>query len=148
LYGVLVLGGTVEKLPDWARALLLEEPVGHLGLTDTAGYPRVLPVTYTIREGAAWTAVDNKPKRAGRELARIRWGRERPHASLTVDHYDDDWSALRWVQLIGQIAVVEGPPAGEVLEALLARYPQYRRDGPPGPVMRLTVARALCWRAQ
>jgi PPOX class probable F420-dependent enzyme len=121
--------------------------VGHLGVIDTDGRPRVLPVTYAIHEAAVWTAIDNKPKRPGREPARLRWLREDPHAALTVDHYHDNWSELQWVQLIGDIAILDGPPAGEVLRALAQRYPQYHTDPPPGPVLRLTVIRAVWWRA-
>lgn len=139
--------GTLEELPEWARGLLGEERVGHLGIIDGTGHPRVLPVTYTICDEAVWTAVDNKPKRRDQVLARVRWLRERPHAALTVDHYSDEWSELRWVQLIGEMAVLDGPPIGRVLEALIRRYPQYRSDPPPGPLLRLAVARAVCWRA-
>ena len=104
-------------------------------------------MTYAIQDAAAWTAVDNKPKRPGRELARVRWLRERPTAALTVDRYDDDWSRLRWVQLIGTVTVLDGPPQGPVLDALIQRYPQYRGDPPPGPLLRLVTTRAVCWRA-
>ena len=83
-------------------------------MIDMNGRPRVLPVTYAIHEAAVWMAIDNKPKRPGRKPARVRWLRERPHAALTVDRYEDDWSALRWVQFIGEIAVLDGPPAGQV----------------------------------
>ncbi len=116
-------------------------------MIDTDGRPRVLPVTYAIHEAAVWTAIDNKPKRPGREPARLRWLREHPHAALTVDHYHDNWSELQWVQLIGEMAILDGPPAGEVLHALAQRYPQYQTDPPPGPVLRLTVIRAVWWRA-
>jgi PPOX class probable F420-dependent enzyme len=139
--------GTLDQLPEWARDLLAEERVGHLGLIDAVGSPRVLPVTYAIFDGAALTAVDNKPKRPGRELARVRWLRERPQAALTVDHYNDDWSELRWVQLLGETAVLEGRPPGPALDALLRRYPQYQSDPPPGPLLRLRIARAVWWRA-
>ena len=138
---------TLESLPRWAHSLLEEERVGHLGVIDSASRPRVLPVTYAIQGAAAWTAVDNKPKRPGRELARVRWLRERPTAALTVDRYDDDWSRLRWVQLIGTVTVLDGPPQGQVLDALIQRYPQYRSDPPPGPLLRLVTTRAVCWRA-
>jgi PPOX class probable F420-dependent enzyme len=138
---------TLEQLPEWARRLLDEQRVGHLGLIDDSGRPRVLPVSYAIHHGAAWTAVDNKPKQSGGELARVRWLRRRPTAALTVDHYDDDWSRLRWVQLIGEVVIHDGPPAGQVLAALTNRYAQYRRDPPPGPLLQLVAARAVCWRA-
>jgi PPOX class probable F420-dependent enzyme len=116
-------------------------------MLDVQGGPRVLPVTYALHDAAVWTAIDNKPKRRGREPARVRWLREHPQAALTVDRYQDDWSELRWVQFIGEIAVLDGPPTAEVLGALAHRYPQYRADPPPGPVLRLTIARAVWWRA-
>jgi PPOX class probable F420-dependent enzyme len=78
--------------------LLARSRVGRLGLVDDDGAPRVLPVTYAIDGETLVTAVDQKPKRRrGDELARVRWLRARPTAALTVDHYDDDWSALAWV---------------------------------------------------
>jgi PPOX class probable F420-dependent enzyme len=128
--------------------VLDDQRVGHLGLLDSQGQPRVLPVTYAICEGAAWTIVDNKPKRPGTEPARIRWLRERPPAALTVDRYEDDWSGLAWVQLIGEVAILD--PAGHdaATTALTRRYRQYETDPPPGPLLRLTVGRAVCWRAK
>jgi PPOX class probable F420-dependent enzyme len=116
-------------------------------MIDMKGQPRVLPVTYAIHDAAVWTVIDNKPKRPGREPARVRWLREHPQAALTVDRYEDDWSELRWVQLVGAIAVLDGPPVGELLSALAHRYPQYLTDPPPGPVLRLTIERAVWWRA-
>ena len=122
----------LEALPGWARSLLDDERVGHLGLLDSDGRPRVLPVTYAIHEHAAWTAIDNKPKQPGREPARLRWLRARPSAALTVDRYDEDWSQLCWVQLLGTVTILPGPPTGAAAEALSRRYPQYRQDPPPG----------------
>jgi PPOX class probable F420-dependent enzyme len=127
--------------------VLDEERVGHLGLLDSQRRPRVLPVTYAICEGAAWTIVDNKPKRAGTEPARIRWLREHPQAALTIDHYEDEWSALAWVQLIGDVAILEPSDHEAAVDSLSRRYPQYEADRPPGPLLRLTVGRAVCWRA-
>lgn len=139
--------GNLDQLPGWANALLEDEPVGHLGLTDPTGHPRVLPVTYAICEGAAWTVIDNKPKRPGRVPARVGWLRERPGATITVDHYDADWSKLRWVQLIGEMAVIEGQATGPGMSALMRRYPQYVTDPPAGPLLRLDIGRAIWWSA-
>ena len=75
------------------------------------------------------------------------FGDSRIAPPFTVDRYADDWSELRWVQLLGEITVIDGPPFGEVLGALADRYPQYRADPPPGPVLRLAIARAVWWRA-
>jgi PPOX class probable F420-dependent enzyme len=120
--------------------------VGHLGFVDEAGRPRVLPVTYAVAEGAVWSAIDDKPKRTA-EPARVRYLRRRPEASLCVDLYDDDWSRLAWVQLGGRVEVVGLAEGTAGLAALVSKYAPYRERRPPGPLLRLEVERAICWRA-
>jgi PPOX class probable F420-dependent enzyme len=114
-------------------------------MLDDDDRPRVLPVTYALAGGALYSAVDDKPKRAG-EPARVRYLRRRPEAALTVDHYDDDWTALAWVQVLGRVEVVEAV-GGEGMSALADKYEPYRQNTPPGPLLRLSPERALCWRA-
>jgi PPOX class probable F420-dependent enzyme len=140
---------TLGELPRWAAELLESAPVARLGLLDAEGCPRVLPVTFALAEGAAWSAVDDKPKRVpGGELARVRWLRERPDAALTVDRYEDDWRRLAWVQLLGRVTVVDEPATEPgALAALVAKYEEYRRRPPAGPLLRLDVRRTLSWRA-
>jgi PPOX class probable F420-dependent enzyme len=119
-----------------------------LGLLDDRGTPRVLPVTFAIVEGAAWSAVDEKPKRRpASELARVRWLRARPDSSLVVDHYDDDWRRLAWVQLVGTTSVLDVPGNEHVIEALAERYAPYRECPPRGPLLCLDPLRLVCWRA-
>ncbi len=138
----------VEELPRWAVELLDAARVGHLGLIDDHGRPRVLPVTFALVAGEAWSAVDDKPKRRpGERLARVRWLRARPAATLTVDRYEDDWSALAWVQLVGTVAVLDRDDHGDALAALADRYPQYRKRPPRGPLLRLTPEHVVCWSA-
>jgi PPOX class probable F420-dependent enzyme len=132
-------------LPDWAHELASTARVGRLGLLDERERPRVLPITFVLVGDSVWSAVDRKPKRvAAGDLARVRWLRTRPWATLLIDRYSDDWDQLAWLQLIGQVTVVDGaqPP-----EELIDRYPQYRRDPPTGPLLRLDVMRAVHWRA-
>ena len=136
------------QLPRWAASLLAAAPVAHLGLLDDDDAPRVLPVTFALHEGAAWSAVDAKPKRRpGAELARVRFLRRRPRAALTVNRYDDDWSKLAWVQLLGRMDVIEASQAQEALDALVDKYPNYADRQPDGPLLRLAPERALHWRA-
>jgi len=140
---------SLEELPGWARELLKSEPLGHLGLIDDDGQPRVLPVTFALVDGEIWSAVDDKPKRVpGEELARIRWLRARPECALIVDHYSEDWSTLAWVQLLGETTIVEVAGHEQVLEALSARYRPYRERPPRGPLLRLAPDRFVCWRSQ
>lgn len=138
----------LDELPAWATSLLSNGRVGHLGLLDGEGRPRVLPVTFAVVGDDVWSAVDDKPKRVGGEaLARVRWLRERPAAALTVDHYDDDWERLAWVQVVGEVAVLGVDGQEAILDALAGRYPAYRERAPRGPLLRLRTQRALCWRA-
>jgi PPOX class probable F420-dependent enzyme len=139
---------SVAELPKWALTLLETARVGRLGIVDDEGGPRVLPVTYAVAGGALLTAVDHKRKRvpAGR-LARVRWLRARPRAALTVDHYDEDWSQLSWVQAIGPVAILDAADAPDAIAALADRYPQYRGHSPAGPVLSLRPDRVLWWRA-
>lgn len=120
--------------------------MARLGLLDERDHPRVLPFTYALAEGAVWTAIDRKPKRSA-EPARLRYLRRRPEAAVTVDRYEDDWQELAWVQLLCTAEIMEVQQARAGLEALTAKYEQYRREPPPGPVIRLEPRRALSWRA-
>jgi PPOX class probable F420-dependent enzyme len=139
---------SVAELPGWAARLLEASPVGRLGIVDDDGAPRVLPVVFAVCGPALVSAVDHKPKRRpGEELARVRWLRARPRAALTVDHYDEDWSELAWVQALGRVRVLEAASAPAAIEALTTRYAQYREQPPPGPVIELTPDRLLWWRA-
>ena len=138
----------LEGLPSWAAELLRTAPVARLGLVDQDGAPRVLPVTFALAEGRIWSAVDDKPKRpSGKELARLRYLRRDPRAALTLDRYSDDWGKLAWVQVLGEVAITAQGSAASGLEALTAKYPQYRASPPPGPVLELTPGRCLFWRA-
>jgi PPOX class probable F420-dependent enzyme len=140
--------GTLEKLPSWASELVDSAPVGHLGLLDSDGRPRVMPVTFARVGGSFWSAIDSKPKRAhGEDVARVRWLRASPRAALTIDRYDDDWSRLAWVQVLCAASVVDAEGRADVLDALAARYPQYRDEPPPGPLIELRPERVLWWRA-
>ena len=115
-------------------------------MLDDTDRPRVLPVTFCLVGGhQAWTAIDHKPKRSpDAQLARVRWLRRRPEATLLIDHYSDEWAQLAWVQLIGRIAILTDaePPA-----ELLAKYEPYRHQPPRGPLLRLDIERTSHWRA-
>jgi PPOX class probable F420-dependent enzyme len=120
--------------------------VARLGFVDDAARPRVLPVTFAAADEAIWSAIDDKPKRDP-EPARVRYLRRRPEAALCIDVYDDDWSRLAWVQLLGAVSLLDLDQGATGLAALVAKYAPYRAQAPPGPLLRLDVERALSWRA-
>ena len=137
---------SLDGLPAWARDLLELERVARLAYLDGDDRPRVLPVTFALADDAVWSAIDEKPKRTP-EPARLGYLERRPEAALVVDRYDDDWSRLAWVELLGRIDVVPLEAAPDAVTALAAKYEPYARRTPPGPLLRLTVERTLHWRA-
>lgn len=122
--------------------------VARLATVGTAGRPHLVPVVFALEGDTVITAVDAKPKstRALRRLADIA---ENPAVSLLVDHYEDDWSRLWWVRAQGTARVVDADdPVGRAALALLvARYPTYRDQPPPGPVIAISVDRWTGWSA-
>ena len=101
------------------------------------------PITFARVGDTLVSAIDHKPKRG--VPARHRAAAADPRAALTVDRYDADWTKLAWVQVLGT-ATIE-PIDEEALPALQHRYPAYREQPPPGPLIRLSPTRVLSWRA-
>jgi PPOX class probable F420-dependent enzyme len=130
--------------PDTAAERLAAGRVGHLATVTAAGRPHVVAVTFAIAGGHVFTAVDAKPK-STRSLQRLENVRATGHASLLVDHYEEDWSRLWWVRVDGPAIVLERGQRFELaLDALATKYPQYRDDRPEGPVIAL---RPEAWRS-
>jgi PPOX class probable F420-dependent enzyme len=136
----------LDELPAWGQEMLRSARVGRLGLLDERDRPRVLPVTFAVAGAALYTAIDRKPKSTP-EPARVRYLRRRPQAALTVDRYDDDWTQLAWVQVLGHVEVLPLEEDPAATQALASKYPQYRDEPPPGPLLRLVPERTLQWRA-
>jgi PPOX class probable F420-dependent enzyme len=109
----------------------------------------VVPVCFAFDGEAAYSAVDDKPKRT-RRLRRLQNVAENPHAALVVDVWDEDWSRLRWVILEGAADVIRsGVDFDRAVELLVSKYPQYRTMNlrTDGAVLRLRADRLLAWRA-
>jgi PPOX class probable F420-dependent enzyme len=107
-----------------------------------------VPITFVLVGDTLFTAVDAKPKRS-RVLRRIENARERPDVTVLVDHYEDDWSRLWWVRLRGRARVLDdGGEAVRALEALVAKYEQYRKEAPGLPVLAVDVGNWRGWAAE
>jgi PPOX class probable F420-dependent enzyme len=115
--------------------------------TSSPDGPRIVPVTFAWHAGMVVWAVDEvKPKR-GRGLRRLRDLDADPRVALLIDHYQDDWSGLWWVELRGTASTLEGEEAEAGLDALAARYPAYLLARPPGPVIAIRPDRWTWWSA-
>jgi len=132
-------------MPSWPRATaedhLARARVGRLATVTPDGRPHVVPVCFALTGDRVVTAVDAKPK-ATAALARLDNVRATGRAGLLVDHYEEDWSRLWWVRVDGPAEVIDSSAA---IDALAAKYEQYRVVRPAGPVIAIDPERWRSW---
>ena len=121
--------------------------VARLATIEDDGRAHLVPICFAIEGERLFSAVDQKPKRS-RDLRRLRNLRERPWATVLVDHYEEDWTRLWWARLRGPAEVLDdGDESRRALALLTAKYPQYRREPPGGPVVAIQLAEWRGWSA-
>jgi PPOX class probable F420-dependent enzyme len=132
-------------MPSWPRATaearLASARVGRLATVTALGRPHIVPVCFALHEGRIFTVVDAKPK-ATTALVRLENVRATGRASLLVDHYEEDWSNLWWVRVDGVAEVLHSDRA---IDALAAKYAQYRAERPAGPVIAIEPEQWRSW---
>ena len=136
----------LELSPE-VRAFVESQPVARLATIDPAGTPHVVPICFVLLGGRCYSVVDEKPKRSTR-LQRLRNIEEHQAATLLCDVYSDDWEQLAWAMLRCHAEVLGEGDEGYALalEALRAKYPQYRAMDLDGrPLVALTPVRAGSW---
>ncbi|HEY7175177.1 MAG TPA: TIGR03668 family PPOX class F420-dependent oxidoreductase [Micromonosporaceae bacterium] len=134
----------------WSRARFGDARVARLATADADGRPHLVPIVFAVIGGELVTVVDAKPKARpdGRRLRRLSNIRANPAVSVLVDHYSDDWRRLWWARADGDARIVDDlAAAGAELDALAERYPQYRDEPPPGPLIAIAVRRWSGWAA-
>jgi PPOX class probable F420-dependent enzyme len=127
------------------RRRLTGARVARLATVRPDGRPHVVPCCFVLEDDTVYSAVDGKPKTT-LALQRLTNVAAHPAASLVVDHYEDDWSALWWVRVDGAARIV-GPGAERrrALESLADKYPPYRVEPPPGAVLAVDIGSWAAW---
>lgn len=128
------------------RSRLHTTPVARLATVTPSGSPHVVPCCFVLRGDTIFSAVDAKPK-STLQLTRLGNIRTHPIASLLVDHYDDDWSELWWVRVDGPARILGDADAtrDDALDALAAKYAQYRTARPEGAVIAIEISTWRAW---
>ena len=133
--------------PGDSRERVAAARVARLATVRPDGAPHVVPVTFALTaDGRLVTAVDEKPK-STTALQRLANVEVDPRVSLLVDHYDEDWRQLWWVRLDGIAEILDAAGMAPLVDALAAKYPQYRDAPPPGPVVVVTIGTVRSWSA-
>jgi PPOX class probable F420-dependent enzyme len=126
---------------EQARDRFTRARIARLASADALGRPHVVPIVFAVSGDELITAVDWKPK-SSTTLRRIRNIEENPQVSVLVDHYDEDWGQLWWARADGTASVRENHP---LLDALMAKYPQYQGRPPGGSLIAVQVQRWSGW---
>ena len=110
--------------------------VARLATSGADGVPHLVPIVFALADDTLFTCVDHKPKRT-RALRRLANIAANPRVSILVDHYTDDWTALWWVRVDGAALVVDASTTlgTHGVDALAAKYTQYREHRPAGAVI-------------
>jgi len=136
-------------IPDADRDFLRQARVARLATASLAGEPHVVPVCFVLDSSTVYSAIDSKPKRvAPRMLRRLQNIAHNPRAVLLVDHYEEDWSRLRYMMVSGRTAILEsGPECARALDLLRDKYEQYRTmpDFGRSLVIRLEIEHSASW---
>ncbi|MGI5216381.1 TIGR03668 family PPOX class F420-dependent oxidoreductase [Nocardia sp. CA-290969] len=129
-----------------ARERFAAARVARLATVTPEGNPHIVPIVFAVDGDTIYTAVDAKPKSttALRRLANIT---ANPKVAVLVDFYDENWTQLWWSRADGVARIVTDERAHAGIEQLTARYPVYRDQPPPGPVLALEVTRWSGWSA-
>ena len=136
-------------MDEWVQPALRDARVARLGTVDAHGAVRLVPVCFAVVGDRLVSAVDHKPKRTG-QLRRLDDMRTAGQATVLVDHYDEDWSQLWWIRVRGPADVLDAaddPSARAAVDALVAKYQQYREHRPTGAVWRVALDELRWWRA-
>jgi PPOX class probable F420-dependent enzyme len=128
-----------------ARSRVADAAVGHLATVTAGGRPHIVPCCFALAGERIYTAVDAQPK-STLALRRLDNIAAHPEVTVLVDHYEDDWAELWWVRVDGTARVCgSGAVRAEALEALAAKYRQYRESVPPGSVVAVEITRWRWW---
>jgi PPOX class probable F420-dependent enzyme len=128
-----------------ARLRVVEARIARLGTVTSEGRPHLVPCCFALHRDVAYTAVDAKPKSTF-ALRRVDNILARGAASLLIDHYDEDWSALWWIRLDGVGRLVDSPvETEEARQTLVDKYPQYGQVAIPGPFIAIDIETWRTW---
>ena len=136
------------SLEPWVHDALQQSRVARLATVSADGSVGLVPICFVVVDGWVGSAVDHKPKRSDR-LRRLTDIEAGGAATLLVDNYEEDWSRLWWVRVHGRAVVhrESDDEARAVLEALRAKYVQYREHPPAGAVYRIALDEVQSWRS-
>ncbi len=138
----------MAELASSTRRFINEQRVARLGTVDEQGRPHIVPIVFVYDERIVYTPIDVKPKAVPPEgLRRVRSIQANPDVQVLVDHYEEDWRRLGYVQLRGSAELInQGAEYQRAISLLEEKYEQYQELPLEGrPVIKISIERTVTW---
>ena len=130
------------------RKLFAQVRIAYLATADSKAAPHVIPVCFAYDGPCIYSVIDQKPKRSGAMgLKRVRNILANPQVALVLDHYEEDWSKLWYLLVIGSAELLEsGMERQKAIDLLRKKYPQYQRMSiEDSPVIQIKITKLIDW---
>jgi len=109
----------------------------------------VVPICFVLDSKALYTPIDEKPKGSTPEqLGRVQNIQQHPESTLVVDHYEENWERLFWIQLRGKASIYQSNAENHanIISKLRDKYPQYTDHRlESNPVIKLSIQKVITW---
>lgn len=136
--------------PKELERFLRTQRVGRLATVDAKGRPAVIPFCFAYDGKTFYSSLDEKPKSVSPEkLRRTQNIRANPEVAMVLDHYDEDWTQLKFVLIRGRARILRsGKEHGRAVRLLRKKYSQYKTMRlETRPVLKIVPWRIFEWTA-
>lgn len=135
--------------------LIKSSRIGHLATVASNLQPYLTPVVFIAQENCIFIPLDDKPKTIDvKELRRVKNIKENPKVSFLVDHYNENWTNLWFVMMIGHAKLVQLNGKTErkmnemtkIPDMFLKKYSQYTKIGIGKTYIKLMIEKTIYWK--
>ena len=135
--------------------LIMSARIGHLTTASSNLQPYVTPVVFIVQQNNIIVPLDDKPKTITvKDLKRVKNIEENPKVSFLVDHYEEDWTNLWFVMIIGCATLVEMSERTEKLRKefrnlrtkFLKKYSQYTKLSIGSIYIKIKIDKTIYWK--
>jgi PPOX class probable F420-dependent enzyme len=135
--------------------LITSARIEHLATASCNLQPYVTPVVFILQENNIFIPLDDKPKTISvKELKRVKNIEENPKVLFLVDHYEEDWTNLWFVMIIGTATLVEMNERTEksrkeiskIHTKFLKKYSQYNKISVGNFYIRIKIDKTKYWK--
>ena len=135
--------------------LITSARIGHLSTASSTLQPYVTPVVFIVQKNNIFVPLDNKPKTKNvKQLKRVKNIEENPKVSFLVDHYEEDWTNLWFVMIIGNAMLVEMNGKTQELRKefrkihsmFLKKYSQYTKFSIGNIYIKIRIDKTIYWK--